>query len=118
MKTTRTKSKNKGGLEHQEKYEKRSEKSFMHAHQVECHDRALADFTTKVRGTYKDPLSMDLSLLNLKEMQAWLGERNQMELERKHEKNMAFNSSGETRYVSQSIGMRRNAPYVPGHEVK
>ena len=79
MKTTRTKSKNKGGLEHQEKYEKRSEKSFMHAHQVECHDRALADFTTKVRGTYKDPLSMDLSLLNLKEMQAGLAWREKLD---------------------------------------
>ena len=79
MKTTRTKSKNKGGLEHHEKYEKRSEKSFMHAHQVECHDRALADFTTKVRGTYKDPLSMDLSLLNLKEMQAGLAWREKLD---------------------------------------
>ena len=79
MKTTRAKSKNKGGLEHHEKYEKRSEKSFMHAHQVECHDRALADFTTKVRGTYKDPLSMDLSLLNLKEMQAGLAWREKLD---------------------------------------
>ena len=86
MKTAKKKSKNKGGMEHQEKYEKRSKKSFMHAHQVECHDRALADFTTKVTGTYKDPLPMDLSLLNLKEMQAWLGERNRMELDRKHGK--------------------------------
>ena len=31
-----------------DKYEKKAEKSFIHAHQIECHDGAPAEFATKV----------------------------------------------------------------------
>ena len=49
------------GLEHLDKYEKKAEKSFMHAHQMECHEGAPADFTAKVTGSYKDPLSRQVA---------------------------------------------------------
>ena len=48
------------GKGHQEKYEKRSENSFMHAHQME-YDGNHADFNTRVTGTYKDPLSRQVA---------------------------------------------------------
>ena len=38
----------------------------MHAHQMECHERAPADFTAKVTGSYKDPLSRQVSEAVLK----------------------------------------------------
>ena len=49
------------GLEHLEKYEKKAEKSFMYSHQMECHEGAPAAFTTKVTGSYKDPLSRQVA---------------------------------------------------------
>ena len=49
------------GLEHLEKYEKKSENSFLHAHQMECHEGAPAKFSTKVTGSYKDPLSRQVA---------------------------------------------------------
>ena len=49
------------GLEHLDKYEKKAEKSFIHAHQIECHDGAPAEFATKVTGSYRDPLSRQVA---------------------------------------------------------
>ena len=62
-------------MEHHEKYEK----SLRNRSCMPTKWNAMTDFTTKVRGTYKDPLSMDLSLLNLKEMQAGLAWREKLD---------------------------------------
>ena len=43
--------------EHERKFMKRDENSFMHKHQTECHKDEQPDWSFKVLKTFKDPLS-------------------------------------------------------------
>ena len=48
-------------LEHIDKANKKSDESFIHNHQKECHNGVQPKFTTKVLKTFQDPLSRQVS---------------------------------------------------------
>ena len=49
------------GLEHEDLCRRKRPGSFMNNHQEEDHDGAPADFSLKVTGTYRDPLSRQVA---------------------------------------------------------